>query len=95
MINHIDLGKNTEEQKKKLSLLIRSGAVTLGGYKKTKIYGLLSCSSGKRMKAENRVFLKMNRMLWKTATAHADIACLKDINCGKRIENHKCSTNTL
>jgi len=37
---------------------MRNGDVTLGGYKKAKIYGLLTCSSGKRMKVENRVFFK-------------------------------------
>lgn len=37
---------------------IRSGAISWGGYKKAKIYGLLTCSSGKRMKVENRVFFK-------------------------------------
>lgn len=42
----------------KLGELIRKGEITLGGYKKAKIYGLLNCSSGKRMKMENRVFFK-------------------------------------
>ena len=58
MYHHIQLGETTEEIKRKLSSLIRSGAITLGGYKKAKIYGLLNCSSGKRMKIENRVFFK-------------------------------------
>jgi methylphosphotriester-DNA--protein-cysteine methyltransferase len=35
---------------------IRKGVICLGGNKKLKIYGRLSCSSGKRMKKENRVF---------------------------------------
>lgn len=30
--------------------------IHLGGNQKLKIYGLLSCSSGKRMKRQNRVF---------------------------------------
>jgi len=30
--------------------------ICLGGNKKLKIYGTLSCTSGKRMKKENRVF---------------------------------------
>ncbi|WNI37882.1 Ada metal-binding domain-containing protein [Chryseobacterium sp. SG20098] len=30
--------------------------ICYGGNKKLKIYGLLSCRSGKRMKMENRVF---------------------------------------
>ncbi|WP_337249969.1 hypothetical protein [Chryseobacterium sp. B21-037] len=57
MIKHTDLGQTSEERKKALSSMIRNGVITLGGYKKAKIYGLLSCSSGKRMKTENRVFL--------------------------------------
>ncbi len=38
--------------------LIHHHQISLGGYKKNKIYGLLSCKSGKRMKVENRVFFK-------------------------------------
>lgn len=38
--------------------LLKSGAVTLAGNWKLKVYGLLNCSSGKRMKKENRVFFK-------------------------------------
>ncbi|WP_152267041.1 Ada metal-binding domain-containing protein [Agriterribacter humi] len=58
MIEHIALGKNNEERKKKLASLIRSKTINWGGYKKAKIYGLLSCKSGKRMKTANRVFFK-------------------------------------
>lgn len=58
MINHLDIGRTVEERKKAIGNLIRNGDVTLGGYKKAKIYGLLTCSSGKRMKVENRVFFK-------------------------------------
>ena len=35
---------------------IRTGEIRLGGNEKLKIYGLLCCISGKRMKRENRVF---------------------------------------
>ncbi|RPE08673.1 metal-binding protein [Chitinophaga lutea] len=56
MYHHIELGNNNENRHRKLSSLIRAGAVTLGGYKKGGIYGLLHCRSGKRMKVENRVF---------------------------------------
>ena len=35
---------------------IRNKEICLGGNSKLKIYGLLNCSSGKRMKKENRVF---------------------------------------
>ncbi len=58
MIHHIDMGPTVEERKKAIGALIRKGKVKFGGYKKTKIYGLLTCSSGKRMKVENRVFFK-------------------------------------
>lgn len=37
---------------------IKSGEINFGGNLKLKIYGLLSCSSGKRMKMKNRVFFK-------------------------------------
>jgi methylphosphotriester-DNA--protein-cysteine methyltransferase len=36
--------------------LIKSGKIVFGGNKNLKIYGLLTCKSGKRMKRENRVF---------------------------------------
>ncbi|MCF2447435.1 metal-binding protein [Dyadobacter sp. CY345] len=58
MIRHIGLGENPEDRKSRLAKLIRQGEVTLGGYRKTKIYGTLHCGSGKRMKLENRVFFK-------------------------------------
>ena len=35
---------------------IKSGKIKLAGYRKAGIYGTLHCRSGKRMKAENRVF---------------------------------------
>jgi methylphosphotriester-DNA--protein-cysteine methyltransferase len=58
MYNHIELGKDVAERKRNLNSLIRSRAIALGGYRKDRIYGQLSCSSGKRMKIENRVFFK-------------------------------------
>lgn len=35
---------------------IRSAEILFGGNKKLEIYGTLRCSSGKRMKKENRIF---------------------------------------
>jgi methylphosphotriester-DNA--protein-cysteine methyltransferase len=35
---------------------IKAGKILYGGNKTLRIYGLLSCKSGKRMKPENRVF---------------------------------------
>ncbi|MCE7991487.1 MAG: metal-binding protein [Roseivirga sp.] len=52
MIRHIDLAKDQLHQ------LIRSGKITLGGNKNLKIYGLLSCKSGKRMLRKNRAFFE-------------------------------------
>lgn len=39
-----------------LGTLLRNGSIGWGGNQKLKIYGSLGCSSGKRMKRENRVF---------------------------------------
>ena len=50
MFYHIEL------KKRKLKLLIDKSEIVLGGSKRLKIYGRLSCKSGKRMKIENRVF---------------------------------------
>jgi methylphosphotriester-DNA--protein-cysteine methyltransferase len=58
MIHQTDLGDTPFARFRKLQSLILNGEITLGGYKKTKIYGTLSCKSGKRMKPENRVFFK-------------------------------------
>ncbi|MET4141498.1 Ada metal-binding domain-containing protein [Pedobacter sp. UYP1] len=55
-MNPVNLLNHTEISAARLIMLIRKGEITLGGNKKLKIYGLLSCKSGKRMKAENRVF---------------------------------------
>ncbi|AMQ01487.1 Metal-binding protein [Pedobacter cryoconitis] len=57
-MNPVNLLNHTEISAAQLRMLIRKGEITLGGNKKLKIYGLLSCKSGKRMKAENRVFFK-------------------------------------
>jgi len=50
MIKHADI--STEELKKHF----KNKDICLGGNARLKIYGLLKCSSGKRMKKENRVF---------------------------------------
>lgn len=44
--------------KQELSLHLKNGIITIAGNARLKIYGLFSCSSGKRMKKENRVFFK-------------------------------------
>jgi len=50
MVKHIDIS-NADLRK-----LIRQKEIKLGGNHKLKIYGLLRCWSGMRMKRENRVF---------------------------------------
>lgn len=52
MVFHSDI-----DSKEALSM-IRKGEIVLGGNKRLKIYGTLGCTSGKRMKRENRVFFK-------------------------------------
>ena len=37
---------------------IKNGSITLAGNSRLKIYGLLNCYSGKRMKRINRVFFR-------------------------------------
>lgn len=44
--------------KKELLAKLKSKSITLAGNKKLKIYGTLTCKSGKRMKMENRVFFE-------------------------------------
>ncbi|WP_343670480.1 Ada metal-binding domain-containing protein [Chitinophaga sp.] len=50
MIEHRDISD------KGLRYRIRRKEICVAGNKALRIYGLLSCSSGKRMKRENRVF---------------------------------------
>jgi methylphosphotriester-DNA--protein-cysteine methyltransferase len=55
MIRHSDIPAH------ELHRLLKSGVFTFAGNRKLKIYGLLKCSSGKRMKKENRVFFTNER----------------------------------
>ena len=41
--------------------VIKSGLIRYGGNRKQKIYGTLTCKSGKRMKRQNRVFFKTEK----------------------------------
>jgi methylphosphotriester-DNA--protein-cysteine methyltransferase len=61
MIKHINLGDSIFRRSRKLKELIDKGEIQFAGNKKLKIYGTLNCSSGKRMKTENRVFFKSER----------------------------------
>jgi methylphosphotriester-DNA--protein-cysteine methyltransferase len=56
MINHTSLGDTHFRRSRKLKQLINDGLIAYAGNRKLKIYGTLKCSSGKRMKLENRVF---------------------------------------
>jgi methylphosphotriester-DNA--protein-cysteine methyltransferase len=56
MFHHLDLGKTVFSRTRKLKSLIEKGDVAWGGNSLLKIYGKLSCRSGKRMKPGNRVF---------------------------------------
>ena len=48
--------KHAEISQIELHSLIKNQKILLGGNKRLKIYGKLSCKSGKKMKKENRVF---------------------------------------
>jgi hypothetical protein len=58
MHRHSQLGETNFKRSRRLYQLIAVGAISLGGYEKGKIYGLLTCKSGMRMKITNRVFFK-------------------------------------
>jgi methylphosphotriester-DNA--protein-cysteine methyltransferase len=44
---------------------IRQQQLVLGGNRRLKIYGSLTCTSGKRMKKENHVFFASEDEAWK------------------------------
>ena len=52
MTRHNDIGR--QELRKK----IKNRSIQYAGNSRLKIFGLLNCSSGKRMKQENRIFFK-------------------------------------
>jgi len=58
MISHSSLDASDFARSRQLKMLIDSGEILLAGNSKLKIYGTLNCSSGKRMKVENRVFFQ-------------------------------------
>lgn len=61
MIRHFDLGDTNFSRLRALKALINAGKISVGGNLKLKIYGKLNCSSGKRMKFENRIFFTDER----------------------------------
>ncbi len=52
MTRHNDIGRQELRQK------IKNRSIQYAGNSRLKIFGLLNCSSGKRMKRENRIFFK-------------------------------------
>jgi methylphosphotriester-DNA--protein-cysteine methyltransferase len=58
MISHGSLGKSNFARSRRLKMLIDMGEIMIAANSKLKIYGTLNCSSGKRMKVENRVLFR-------------------------------------
>jgi len=56
MIRHTSLGDNAFKRSRQLKQLLDKNEIAFAGNSKLKIYGTLDCSSGKRMKVQNRVF---------------------------------------
>jgi methylphosphotriester-DNA--protein-cysteine methyltransferase len=52
---------HSEILSKVLGRYIRNGEIAWGGNIKLKIYGKLNCTSGKRLKVENRVFFNTEK----------------------------------
>ena len=55
MTPHIDVND------KQIRSGIRCGKIKLAGNKQLKIFGMLGCKSGKRMRKENRVFFRSEK----------------------------------
>ncbi|SDF38344.1 Metal binding domain of Ada [Dyadobacter soli] len=71
MKTHEEIGPESFATSRKLKHLIDSGEINLSGNRNLKIYGKLSCGSGKRMKRSNRVFFASEH----DALAHAYRPC--------------------
>ena len=56
MIAHSALGATAFQRSRRLLALVNRGEEQMAGKSKLKIYGTLTCASGKRMKPANRVF---------------------------------------
>lgn len=61
---------------------IRRKEITMGGNRKLKIYGLLSCRSGKRTKKQTGCFLFQKPKLYKMAIGLVQAACGNTISNG-------------
>ncbi|MBL4675450.1 MAG: metal-binding protein [Mucilaginibacter sp.] len=58
MMRHSEIAGDRFARSRALKELIDSGQIAVGGNSSLKIYGTLSCKSGKRMQISNRVFFK-------------------------------------
>lgn len=58
MMRHVELGNDMAGRQSAVRRLIRNKKIRFGGNRPAKIYGTLSCTSGKKMKMENRVFFQ-------------------------------------
>jgi methylphosphotriester-DNA--protein-cysteine methyltransferase len=58
MYRHSQLAYTPFARSRKLHQSIINNQISLGGYEKGKIYGLLTCKSGMRMLIQNRVFFR-------------------------------------
>jgi methylphosphotriester-DNA--protein-cysteine methyltransferase len=56
MIAHEALGNTPFKRSRQLKMLLDNNEISMAGNTKLKIYGLLACASGKKMKMQNRVF---------------------------------------
>ncbi|MFA6086493.1 Ada metal-binding domain-containing protein [Mucilaginibacter sp.] len=78
MILHSDLGQTAFARSRQLKKLLNSGGIKLAGNRKLKIYGTLNCSSGKRIKTENRLFFENETEA--IATGYRPCGhCMKDV----------------
>ncbi|MDB4903189.1 MAG: hypothetical protein JWQ63_2470 [Mucilaginibacter sp.] len=56
MIRHTELGHLPFKRGRQLKTLLDNNEIAFAGNLRLKIYGTFNCSSGKRIKIENRVF---------------------------------------
>lgn len=85
---------HTEISDRELYRKIRQKEICFGGNKKLKIYGTLNCSSGKRMKKENRVFFGTENEATKSGYRPCG-HCMKKKYENWKTEDHLSRTNTI
>ena len=80
MIHHVTINPQLLIRK------IKNGEVAFAGNKKFKIYGALSCSSGKRMKKENRVFFSSEQVALNNGYRPCDHCMLAKYKIYKKLQ---------